>query len=245
MAVRRLGAVAAVAVALSVVVGLATWWRDAGAPASQPVASVQGAQLDRSATVDPGVADHVRDAVTRVLATGCGEARQGTATLLDLPDGPMAVTNQHVVAGASHAVLDDPGEDHADSDVTVRVADRDAVHLDPTPFEDAGAQALPIGPRPVVGSSVMVAGYPGGAFRAGIGRVVQVERRQGYGGTVDMLIIDVQAVPGISGGVVVDAAGRAVGVVAARDPQTGDTVAYPVDALTGATEAGSRSCSTG
>jgi len=74
------------------------------------------------------------------------------------------------------------------------------------------------------------------------GHVVSVERRHGYGGTVDMLIVDVEAIPGISGGVVVDTEGRAVGLVAARDPETGDTVAYPLETVEGRTRPADSSC---
>mgnify|MGYP001476152492 CR=1 FL=1 len=243
MASRRLGAAVALVAAVAVAAGLAMWWRsDPGAPASMPVASVQGVQIDRSAGADPGLADAVRRSVTLVDASGCGQARQATATLVDADGGPTALTNQHVVAGAVDAEFTDGSGRPRSLDVTERVAARDAVHLDAAPLEDAGVEPLPVGPRPIVGSRVMVAGFPGGAFQAHVGRIERVERRHGYGGTVDMLIVDVEAIPGISGGVVVDLQGRAVGLVAARDPETGDTVAYPLDTLAGATTGASRRC---
>jgi hypothetical protein len=244
---RRLGAVAVIVVALVVVAGLAMWWWRGDSPGSMPVASVQGAQLERTGRVDPGVADAVRSGVTRVFATGCGESRQATATLVDLPDGPVALTNQHVVAGTDVVRLDgqrsgDAPDAGAEAEVADRVANRDAVRLDPAPLEDSGVEPLAVGPQPITGSSVVVAGYPGGRFEARVGHVVRVERRQGYGGTVDMLIVDVQAIPGISGGVVVDGEGRAVGLVAARDPESGDTVAYPIGSVTGATTGATLTC---
>jgi S1-C subfamily serine protease len=235
----------AVVAVLCVAAGLAMWWSSDGrAPETMPVASVAGVQADRTTAVDPGLAAVLRSSVTLVDASGCGESRQGTTTLLDTGNGPVALTNQHVVAGTDEATFAGADGESVPLPVTRRVSDRDAVHLDADALADAGVQALPVGPRPIAGSAVMVAGFPAGGFEAKAGHVVRVERRHGYGGTVDMLIIDVQAIPGISGGVVVDAAGRAVGLVAARDPESGDTVAYPLDTLTGRTQAPVLGCST-
>ena len=91
-------------------------------------------------------------------------------------------------------------------------------------LEDGGAEPLEAGPRPVLGSRVMVAGYPDGRFLAAPGTVRSVEARQGYGATTEVMVVDVDAVPGISGGVVIDITGRAVGLIAASDPVTHDVV---------------------
>jgi S1-C subfamily serine protease len=241
VAMRRLGAGAAAAclvsalLILALAVGVARRLVDGRAPDAFPVASVEGAQLDRGATLDPGLAATVQESVVRVEVTGCGERRQGSATLVDASGRLRAVTNQHVVAGARVASFRDPGGAERPVDGRNRVLERDAARLDAAELSDAGVPALPVGPQPVVGSGVVVAGYPGGRFRAETGRVVAVDRRQGYGGTVDMLIVDVEAMPGISGGVVVDGEGRAVAMVAARDPATGHTVAYPIDQVLGPT----------
>ena len=233
----------AVVAALCVAAGLTMWWSSGDrAPGAFPVASVQGAQADRSTSVDPGLAQVVRSSVMLVDSTGCGESRQGTTTVIDQPDGPVALTNQHVVAGTDVAEFSDVDGSSVDVPVRHRVSDRDAVQLDPGALLDAGVVPLTVGPRPIVGSAVMVAGFPSGGFQARTGHIERVERRHGYGGTVDMLIIDIEAIPGISGGVVVDGDGRAVGLVAARDPETGDTVAYPLDTLSGAVQDPVLSC---
>lgn len=244
VAIRRLGAgvVAACLVVVASSIGVARWWMDGRVPGSFPVASVEGAQLERRPTLDPGLAATVQESVMRVEATGCGESRQGSATVVDEPDGSRAVTNQHVVAGARAVTFRDAeGTEHRIR-VGNRVLERDAARLDAADVADAGVPALEVGPRPIVGSAVVVAGYPGGEFRAEAGRVVAAERRQGYGGTVEMMIVDVEAIPGISGGVVVDGEGRAVGLVAARDPESGRTVAYPIDEVLGSTGPPDASC---
>jgi S1-C subfamily serine protease len=242
---RRLGAGVAVVAVLAAVLGLTAWWSWVDrAPEAYPVASVQGATVDRSAAVDPGLAESVRSSVSLVEASGCGASRQATTTLIDQGDGAVALTNEHVVAGAATARFTGPDGRSARARVRSRVPDRDAVHLSTGDLLAAGLRPLAVGPRPVQGAAVLVAGYPSGGFDARTGRVVRVEQRHGYGGTTDMLIIDVEAIPGISGGVVVDAEGRAVGLVAARDPETGDTVAYPLDTLDDATVPPELSCDT-
>ncbi|MCB0953869.1 MAG: trypsin-like peptidase domain-containing protein, partial [Microthrixaceae bacterium] len=76
-------------------------------------------------------------------------------------------------------------------------------------------------------SEVYTAGFPGGSWKIQQGHVTAVEQRHGWGGDGPVLVVDVPAIEGTSGGVVVDSSGRAVGLIAARDPRTGYTVAYP------------------
>jgi len=59
---------------------------------------------------------------------------------------------------------------------------------------------------------------------------------------VSVFLVDVPANSGISGGLVVDTEGRAVGLVAARDPETGNAVAYPFAAVTAPLEADPPGC---
>jgi len=228
--VRRLGAGAVVAALVLVAVGALAWWQaDGRARAGQPVASVAGATLDRVVT-DPELETTLRRSVHLVRANGCGVERQASLSVIHGPRGEYGLTNQHVVAGTSDVVVDGS---QISVGVTGRVAARDASRLDVDDLIEEGSVPLVEGARPAVGDRVVVAGYPGGRFEAMSGTVDSIELRQGYGGTSDVLVIGVQAVPGISGGIVVDAEGRAVGLVAARDPSTGEVVAYPLDELDG------------
>jgi S1-C subfamily serine protease len=239
VAERRLGAAVLAAALLGAAVGLAAWWRaDAGAPSGEPVASVAGAVLERDAPPEVGAA--LQRSVRLVRATGCGAERQATATVVDRGGRSVGLTNQHVVAGAAEVAVDGMGDVVL---VDGLVRGRDAAELDGERMVDDGAEPLAVGPRPIVGASVVVAGYPDGHFVARAGTVRSVESRQGYGGTADVMLIDVEAVPGISGGVVVDAAGRAVGLVAARDPVTHEVVAYPLDVIGRASDDATAPCS--
>lgn len=201
---------------------------------SAPGAEVAGATEERP-TVDAALEQRLRSTVLSVTSQGCGFDRQGTVSLVDLAGSPLALSNRHVLAGATDAVVTLPDGDSVDVRVGGSVPGRDAAVLDPQDALAAGlvATTLPVGPAPEVGAEVVVAGHPGGVFSAVPGRVTSVEDRVDDGGTVQVVVVDVPTEEGSSGGVVVDASGRAVGLVAARDPDSGSAVAYPFSALTG------------
>lgn len=204
-----------------------SWWRADGGLPGQPVANVQGAVLERGSLV-PDVREALQRSVLRLHSEGCGSQRQATVTVLQLGERTVGLTNVHAVLGTDHVAVDGVGGEVA---VDGRVDGRDVAELDGDELLAGGARPIAVGPRPVLGAQVVVAGYPAGSFRAVTGHVRAVEQRQGYGGVTDVLVLDVEAVPGISGGVVVDVEGRAVGLVAARDPVTHDVVAYPLDVI--------------
>jgi len=239
VAERRPGAVLVMAVLLVLGFALVVRWhagRSLAAP--QPVAAVAGAVLDRDGP-DPAVSSALQRSVLRVHASGCGQERQATVTLVRRADTVVGLTNQHVVAGTDRVDVDGVA---GSVDVSGVVADRDVAEVDGAVLSDGGAEPLEAGPRPVLGSRVMVAGYPDGRFLAASGTVRSVEARQGYGATTEVMVVDVDAVPGISGGVVIDVTGRAVGLVAASDPVTHDVVAYPLDAIGAADPALGAAC---
>jgi len=194
-----------------------------------PSAEVAGATEVRP-LVPAELESRLRSAVLEVRSTGCGFDRQGTVSLVDLGGGPTAMTNRHVVAGSSDAQVVLPDGSLVGAPVEGAVRDRDAATLGIAGLADTAA-ALPAAPTPLVGDEVVVAGFPDGAFVSSPGRVVSIEERVDDGGDVTVLLVDVPAASGVSGGVVVDSAGRAVGLVAARDPDSGNAVAYPFTVL--------------
>ena len=254
-----IGAVAAVVAVLATVAAVAVACagpnqESASAPTSvvdssattaplAPSAEVAGETLERR-PVDPSLEQRLRAAVLESTSTGCGFDRQGTVTMVDLDGTEVGLTNRHVVAGASETTLTGPNGATATSPVGDVVPQRDAatVVVRPSDIRALGAAVLEPGLAAAVDDQVVVAGFPDGVFSARAGRVVARERRTDLGGVTDVLVIDVPAAEGISGGVVVDSAGRAVGLVAARDPETGFTVAYPLDVVRDATEAGPPAC---
>jgi hypothetical protein len=172
------------------------------------------------------VRDRARGAVLQADVVACGGRRQGTVTVVDLGRGPVGLTNAHVVEGAEAVQLDGPGVMADEGTVKGFVPHRDAAVVDLAGARPA--EVLRPGAMPATGDAVVVAGYPVGEFHEASGTVQRVEDRTGRGGTSPVMLVDVEAVPGVSGGVVVDRFGRAVGLVAARDPDTGWAVAYPI-----------------
>lgn len=165
-----------------------------------------------------------RAGVLRAEVDACGVQRVGTVTVLGADSGPVGLTNEHVVRDATSVVLSGQG-DALPVEVYGAVDHRDAALVELPGAADTGPLAA--GLRPRVGDRVLVAGFPGGRYEAEWGTVRRYEERTGRGSLSTVMLIDVQAHPGLSGGAVLDRTGSLAGLVAARDPATGWTVAYP------------------
>lgn len=247
---RRLGFQATAAAVVGAVLGIALHTLGVGAVHGDAVpVAVAAAQVVRG----PGVGDRVAAAfergVLRVDVQACGQERQGSATVLLDGDRVVVMTNAHVVRGAGSVELTLPTGVEVTAEVISAVQGRDAVRLGPlTGGEPAlgeqdawqagegwpgGTVPLHTGPLPAVGDTVSVAGHPGASARIDSGRVVSIDRRAGFGGASDVLLVDVPVRGGSSGGAVLDSEGRVVGLVAAKDPSTGAAVAYPIGEVLG------------
>lgn len=237
---RRLGAEAIVALVLGACLGAGASWVTGGSAAVgaaapvAPGAEVAGVQLERTVGDADALAAALRPSVLRVDAEACTGSLQASAVAVVHRGRVRVVTNAHAVVGADRVTLDDGGSTTA-ARVGGALGGRDAVEL----WADVAPRGpLPAtGPEPVEGSAVVVAGHPGGRYGVRDGHVVSVEPRADDGGTVPVLVLDVRAEPGLSGGAVLDGRGRVVGLVVAADPDTGQAVAYPIagvlDAPTG------------
>lgn len=138
------------------------------------------------------------------------------------------MTNAHVVAGIDRPQVAVPGGD---------VLTAEVVHFDPETdvavlrVLDLPVRPLDFGLEPTAGDSVVAMGYTGGGpLQAIPGRVRDVITARGsdiYGGrgvVRDMLSLRAQVDPGDSGGPVLDAQGRIIGLIfaeAVADDQTG------------------------
>jgi len=214
---------------------------DAGPLGAQRLSSpsLAATRLAGPPLADSVLRDQVEGAQLEAEVTACGMRRQGTVTVLDRGDGPEGLTNAHVVEGADTVSMTGPGGTGRGA-VTGAVPGRDAAVVD---LGDAHpGEALQPGPRPEPGDRVLVAGFPAGQYRAEMGTVRRIEERSSRGGTTPVLLVDVRAIPGASGGVVADRWGHAVGLVAARDPGTGWAVAYPISEILGNPARGSVNC---
>ena len=204
--------------------------------ATAPSAQVAGATLERSAGVPDVVTSVATSSVVEVVVVSCGTSRQASATYVrDRTGRDLLLTNRHVVRGAAVAqvVLPDGRSGRARG---ARRAGRQGRGVARCPPAAAGrSAACPRGLRRrarVLRS--WSAGHPAGEFRLDAATVDDVQRRAAYGSASDVLLVGTPAVGGHSGGAVFDRTGAVVGLVAARDPGTGDVVAYRIGELTGA-----------
>lgn len=191
-----------------------------------------GRSLD--AVPRPVLAELLSQSLMRADVVACDVHRQGTVTLLDAAregaaSGRTVLTNAHVVQGASSATLSGAELGVHVAEVDGFLDERDAAVLELPEEATHGGAGLEVGPAPAAGDPVVLAGFPEGRWTITDGTVDSVELRKGWGALSEVLVVDVPIEQGISGGVVVDVAGRAVGLIAARDPDTGFAVAYPID----------------
>lgn len=212
-------------------IGIHVLWPEVGAAGNAPApeAQVEGAQLRRGDDGDVAPSHRLGAGVVLVEASGCGERRQASATVVQSSAGELILTNAHVVRGSGTVTVQAGDGTIWTARVVGVIAGRDAAVLRVDDL--TSLDAMPVAPTPGPGAPVAVVGYPAGRPEVRTGQVASIERRSGYGGSTDMLVVDTPTTDGQSGGAVLDPSGRAIGLVAARDPGSGDTVAYPIDAL--------------
>jgi S1-C subfamily serine protease len=168
-----------------------------------------------------------REFTVRIRALGCDRLGTGSGFVLD--DG-LIVTNRHVVGqprevaistwdGRSFAARVDGIAQDADLAV-IRVSGLD---LPRATVREEGA---------VIGERIAVIGYPGGGGATiTTGRVLGFTNGPILGETVPAIRVDAEVRPGNSGGPLIDAEGRVIGVIFALSGPGGEGLAVPVDVL--------------
>lgn len=203
----------ALAVAIAVVLPLGAWLFDEFAFRSS------GTSVEQELGPDA----ELLEAVLLVRTTSCSGVRSsGTAFVVDLGDGPVVVTNRHVVEDAAVAavrplqggpVINTTGQRLSSvADVAVLEVD------DPEVFP----RVLPAGVDAAVGDEVRLVGFPASRPATAVGPVSAT--------LPGRMVIEIPTNPGASGSPVVDADGRVVGQVHARTLD-GDGVATPISTL--------------
>jgi S1-C subfamily serine protease len=147
----------------------------------------------------------------RAPAGRYGEAPEGTAIAVR-PDGYLA-TNLHVVARARKITV----RDHAGRLIPAEIVGRDAA-TDIAVLKIARDLPVPpIGPEPELADRVCVVGNPFGLGLSVTCGVVSALHRSGMGFNAieDFIQTDATVNPGASGGALVDAKGRLIGMISA------------------------------
>lgn len=194
-------------------------FNDSGFPAIlDPLAPTPNTSVDppdQSATSTPGVAAAAQSILkVRATAESCARRMEGTGFVI----GPGKVmTNAHVVAGSSRAVVE-VGNGTLDATVVLYDSQRDLAVLD---VPDLTAPALNFAAKPAeAGSDAIVAGYPlDGPYTLTAGRVRSVIQLRGpniySSATVTREVYTLRASvrPGNSGGPLLAPDGTVLGVI--------------------------------
>lgn len=165
-------------------------------------------------------------ATARVRSIGCGRTYSGSSFAID---DEHVVTNAHVVAGAREVTLVTPDGRTIPAEVVIFDKERDlallsAPHHALTPLDVGETQ---------VGEVAAVIGYPGGQAAPRTAAALVERRVTGVGRDIygrgaterSLYFLATELRSGDSGAPVIDATGRAVGVVFAVSPDV-PTVAY-------------------
>jgi S1-C subfamily serine protease len=168
-----------------------------------------------------------REFTVRIRALGCDRLGTGSGFVLD--DG-LIVTNRHVVGQPREVAIStwDGRSFDARVDGIAQDADLAVIRVLGLDLPRATVREEPA----VVGERIAVIGYPGGG-----GATITTGRVLGYtdgpilGETVPAIRVDAEVKPGNSGGPLIDAEGRVIGVIFALSGPGGDGLAVPVDVL--------------
>lgn len=163
--------------------------------------------------------------VVALGAHACGENRSGSGTVV----GPrLVVTAAHVVDRAATVVVEGPAGPVPGTVVGIDPEGRDlALVLVEEPLAiDDGRDGRDVAPGDVLTAS----GHPGGGPLAAVdGTVVSLASARDFGQAGDRLVVFTAPFPpGMSGGPVMDDAGRLVAVIVGTERGSGTGLAVPV-----------------
>lgn len=200
-------------------------------PAPVPTAVVPSAAPLPVATGDatllsPDGFDAAQRMAVRIRNIGCGALSTGSGFAID---EHTLVTNRHVVADSAQLELStyDGRDVDAEAASTAALADLAVVRtVDPLPAAPLLADA-----DPAVGDPVTVVGYPlGRQLTVTDGRVVGAVTDPLNANLGEVLVTDAPVEPGSSGSAALDASGRVIGVVYAKNSD-GLSFVVPVSTL--------------
>lgn len=201
-------------------------------PAAPPIDPEAGAldalePLDLDALQTAAVLRAAREFTVRIRALGCDRLGTGSGFVLD--DG-LIVTNRHVVGQPREVEIStwDGRTFEARVDGIALDADLAVVRVVGLDLPVAVVRDTPA----VIGEPVAVIGYPGGGGSTiTTGTVLGLTDGPILGEQVPAIRVDAQVRPGNSGGPLIDAEGRVIGVIFALTGPDGDGLAVPVDVL--------------
>lgn len=201
-----------------------------GCVESPRAAQVAAPQTAVTGVVPPLLEDAERANVVRVRSRTCDGVGVGSGFLVA---GGMLITNRHVVEGAVRLEVDTWDGRHLSVGVASQASLDDLAVLRLDGAVGTHAELAVVDPMP--GDSVRAVGYPNGdQVTSTPGRVVDYVDGERYESAGRVLRASNDIAPGNSGGPLLDATGKVVGVVYAIDLRDGKALVIPVSRLASA-----------
>lgn len=170
---------------------------------------------------------HAKEVTLRVRNLGCARVVTGSAFAIG---ERMLVTNRHVVEGAERLEVNTWDGVTLDVEIVQAVMSHDIAVAEVTARLPQTAEVAEDDAR--AGQPIVVAGYPrGGELTVEEGVVLRRTSDVVFGAEAGALALDARVAPGNSGGPVLDADGRVVGIVYAVGNDRPVGLAVPVSAL--------------
>jgi len=201
-------------------------------PPAPPIDPDQGAladlaPLDLDDVQAAAVLRSAREFTVRIRALGCDRLGTGSGFVLG---EDLIVTNRHVVGQPREVSIStwDGRSFDARVDGIARDADLAVIRVRGLDLPVATVRSEPA----VIGERVAAIGYPGGGGATiTTGVVLGFTDGPILGEQVPAIRVSAEVRPGNSGGPLVDAEGRVIGVIFAQSGPGGDGLAVPVDVL--------------
>lgn len=168
-----------------------------------------------------------REFTVRIRSIGCDQLGTGSGFVLD--DG-LIVTNRHVVGQPRDIAINtwDGRTLSAQVEGIALDADLAVIRVSGADLPVATLRTTPV----VIGEKVAAIGYPGGGpSTITTGRVLGLTDRPILGEQIGAIIVDASVAPGNSGGPLIDAEGRVIGVIFALSGSERNGLAVPAGTL--------------
>jgi putative serine protease PepD len=171
--------------------------------------------------------EQIKPAVVKIEVEGCQESGSGSGFFTK----DWLVTNHHVMDGASSAFFEIGGEIF---DIKKwHLSQTDDLALIPWNGDTESSNIIELGQSdPVPGDLVAAAGFPwGGPEVSSFGRILSENEDGGSASKTFVIETNLDIHPGNSGGPLLDAQGKVIGVMYAIDTATNSSLALPLSRL--------------
>lgn len=175
------------------------------------------------ATSPEAVEELAGRAAIKVIRRRCGTRTVGTGFVAAVGGRNVVATNHHIAGSATKlSLVTGVGEIEVEVEKVSKSKDLAVAYLSELQLDEINRPVLALAEPPPVASMLAISGFPRGRDLAVVNGTVQTTvPGAAYGFDAEVILANGVAVPGMSGGPILDETGAAVGVVAAVDRSTG------------------------